>query len=98
MISCLKAISGSDIATLIGFEKQKQLLACTEKSCLSEIGGALGVDYLLSTNLSQMDEGEEWLLTVTLLSVAKAQPLARVSRRAPRASALADGRTPPARC
>jgi TolB-like protein len=44
----LDTIGRSDVQTLLGFERQRQLLGCTEDAaCLAEIGGALGVDYIL---------------------------------------------------
>ena len=39
---------------MLGFEKQRQAVGCTEDaSCLAEIGGALGVDYILIGSLGQ---------------------------------------------
>jgi TolB-like protein len=44
----LDTIGRSDIQSMLGLERQRQLLGCTEDaSCYAEIGGALGVDYLL---------------------------------------------------
>jgi len=44
----LDTIGRSDITSLLGFERERQLLGCSQDaSCLAELGGALGVDYLL---------------------------------------------------
>src|SRR5688572_28936372 len=43
-----QVISMADIAAMLAFEKQRYLLGCDEASCLAEIGGALGVDLMLS--------------------------------------------------
>jgi TolB-like protein len=44
----IDTIGRSDIKTLLGLERQKQLLGCSEdSSCLAELGGALGVDFVL---------------------------------------------------
>ena len=38
-----EVVSGAEIRSLIGFERQKQLLGCKEdSSCIAEMGGALG--------------------------------------------------------
>jgi TolB-like protein len=47
-------ISQSDISAMLGFEKQKKMLGCDETSCLAEIGGALGVDYLIAGQVGQI--------------------------------------------
>ncbi len=84
----VKVVAGSDLRTLIGFDKQRQLLGCSEGSCLAEIGGALGVDYLLSSEVGQI--GGRWLLSATLLDVAKATGLQRASRAAKSQDGLVD--------
>ena len=42
-------VGASDIATLIGLERQKQLQGCGEdsESCMAELGNALGVEGVL---------------------------------------------------
>jgi TolB-like protein len=48
-------IGRSDIQALLGLEQQRQLLGCSEDaSCLAEIGGAIGVDYLLVGTLGRI--------------------------------------------
>ena len=38
-----QVISASEVQTLLGFERQKQLLGCSEEGeCLTELAGALG--------------------------------------------------------
>jgi hypothetical protein len=76
----IKVVAGADLSALIGFDKQKQMLGCSDSSCLAEIGGALGVDYLLSTEVSEV--GGVWLLSTTLLDIGKANSLKRVSKKA----------------
>ncbi len=83
-----RVISGADLSALLGFDRQKKLLGCSEGSCLAEIGGALGVDYLLTSEVSRV--GKLYLLSLTLLDVARAQALQRLTRRAQSAEALVD--------
>jgi hypothetical protein len=77
----VQVIAGSDLSALVGLEKQKQLLGCSEGICLAEIGGALGVHFLLSAEVSHI--GTVWLLSLALLDVAKARAVERVARKAP---------------
>jgi TolB-like protein len=54
-IARVEVIGRSDIESLLGFEKQKKMLGCTEESsCLAEIGGALGVDYVLVGSIGRL--------------------------------------------
>jgi len=84
----LSVVAGSDLRALVGFERQKQLLGCTEGSCLTEIAGALGVAYLVSSECSKV--GNTWLLSLTLLDAGKALALKRLTRRAYTDDSLVD--------
>ncbi len=76
----LTVLAGSDLRALVGFERQKALLGCTESSCIAELAGALGVAYLVSSEVSKV--GSTWLLSLTLLDANKATALSRLTRRA----------------
>jgi hypothetical protein len=84
----LRAFAGADLKALIGYERKKQLLGCYDDSCLSEIGGALGVDYLLSSEVSQV--GEVWLLSFVLLDARAARAVSRTTHKAQALSDLVD--------
>lgn len=85
----LEVISSNQIRDLIGFDKQKQLLGCNEGSCLAEIGGALGVDYLLTSQLGKI--GSRYRLDLSLVDQAKARTEATVGTFLPaQEDALAD--------
>lgn len=72
-------ISQSDVAAMLGFEKQKQLVGCREdSSCLGEIGGALGVDHVLTGQVGQI--GSRYHLAFQLLDARKARVSARTAR------------------
>ncbi|MGC4120705.1 MAG: hypothetical protein QM765_40235 [Myxococcales bacterium] len=85
----VKTISGADLTALLGFEKQKQLVGCADTSCLAEVGGALGVEYLLASEVGQV--GDRWLMTLTLLDARKATALQRASHTAANSGGLIDG-------
>ncbi len=76
----LAVLAGADLRALVGFERQKQLLGCTESACIAELAGALGVAYLVSSEVSKV--GTTWLLSLTLLDAGKAQALNRLTRKA----------------
>ena len=84
----VEVTSGADLRAMIGFDRERQLLGCTETSCLAEIGGALGVDYLLSPEVSQI--GGVWLLTLSLLDVGKAKATKRITKRCDEEKGLVD--------
>jgi TolB-like protein len=74
-----EVISKSDIAAMVGFEKEKQMLGCSEDSkCLAEIGGALGVDYMLSGQVGQI--GTRYRISLLLVDSRKAKVAARSAR------------------
>jgi hypothetical protein len=83
-----QVVSGADIRAMIGFERQKELLGCSETSCLAEIGGALGVERIVVSEVSTV--GGVWLLSMSLVDIEKARTLARLTRRAASSHALVD--------
>lgn len=63
----VEVTSGRDIEAMLGLERQKQLLGCDENSaCIAELGGALGVDFLLVGDVARV--GARYQLTVKALS------------------------------
>jgi hypothetical protein len=76
----LAVVSGADLRALIGFERQKALIGCSGGACAAELGGALGVSYLVSSEVSRV--GSSWLLSLALLDAGKATSLSRLTRRA----------------
>jgi TolB-like protein len=72
-----EVIGKSDISAMIGFEKQKAIVGCTDDfSCLAEVGGALGVDFILVGSLGKM--GALYRIDVKLVEVKKAKVKGRV--------------------
>jgi TolB-like protein len=72
-------VSSADITNLLGLEKQKQLLQCGEdSSCLAELGGALGVDYLLSGTVGLL--GTRLRISLSVQNVRRARVVARQAR------------------
>jgi TolB-like protein len=72
-------ISQADINVMIGFEKQKQMLGCSEdSSCLAEIGGALGVDYVVAGQVGQL--GSRYRFSLLLVDARKSKVVGRAAQ------------------
>jgi hypothetical protein len=52
----LSTITQTEIGTLLGLERQRQLLACTESSCAAEVANALGVDAIVLGSIGQFEK------------------------------------------
>jgi hypothetical protein len=74
-------ISSRDVQTLLGAERQRQMLGCAEEgACLTELAGALGARFVLSGSLAKL--GDTYQLTLQTLDSRKAQPVGRSTRLA----------------
>ncbi|MEW5848416.1 MAG: hypothetical protein AB2A00_06355 [Myxococcota bacterium] len=51
-----RVVSSTDVEAALGFEAQRQLLDCNSSSCMAEIAGALGVDYLFVSSAGQVED------------------------------------------
>lgn len=74
-------VSPSEIVTLIGFEREKQLLGCADSGCLAEIAGAMGADRLVSGSIGRL--GGSTMVTITALDARKAQAVSNVYETLP---------------
>jgi hypothetical protein len=82
-----RLISQSDIAAVLGLEKQKSLLGCSDAGCYAEVGGALGVQYLLVAEVSVV--GGVYLFSLAVLDANSGQGVSRVSKRVPKGETIA---------
>lgn len=73
-----RVISAKDVNAALTFEAQRQTLDCTDTSCIAEIAGAMGVEYLISGSLGRV--GDVWVLNLRLISSRNAAVMASVSR------------------
>ena len=80
----IKAMKGTsvigrdDLKTLLDFEAQKQLVGCTsDSSCLSEIGAALGVDYLVAGHVGKV--AESYIISLRLIAPQTVEVKSRVT-------------------
>ncbi|MGQ0505134.1 MAG: hypothetical protein ACT4TC_07405 [Myxococcaceae bacterium] len=82
-----QVVSASDLATLTGLERQKQMMGCSESSsCLAELAGAIGARFVLTGSLAKL--GAAYQLSLQTLDSHKAQPLGRTMRVASDLEAL----------
>jgi hypothetical protein len=69
------AINSQEIRDLLGAERQRQLLGCSEEasSCMEELAGAVGADELLTLDLTLV--GRTYALTARRIDMQKAKVL-----------------------
>jgi len=77
-----EVMSSNDIQTLLGVERQKQLLGCSDErgSCLTELAGAAGARFVLSGSVAKL--GDVFQLNLTTLDSRTAQPICRSTKLA----------------
>jgi len=74
----MSVISRAEIKTMLQFEADKQVLQCkSDTSCLMEIGGALGVDYLVTGSVGRL--GRAYVLALKLMDIQQARVVHRTS-------------------
>jgi len=74
----LGVISRDEIKTMLRFERDKGVLTCKDATeCLVEIGGALGVDYLVTGSVGKL--GAAYVVSLKLMDVHGAKVASRVS-------------------
>lgn len=72
----LQVSDRADIAAVIGAEREKQLLGCSDGQCMAELGGALGAEYMVRGDVGRVGK----VLKVHLvMSDQKGAPTATVS-------------------
>ncbi|MEW5853172.1 MAG: hypothetical protein AB2A00_30600 [Myxococcota bacterium] len=75
-----RVVGTKEIESLLGFEKQRQLLSCESSSCIAEVAGALGVDYLIGGNVGLL--GKTWVFNLFITNTRTAQVEASASKEA----------------
>ena len=68
-------LGASDMREMLDLEQQKTALGCGDSNCLAELGGALGVPYLLTSSVGQV--GSRLMLNIKLLAVEEARVVTR---------------------
>jgi TolB-like protein len=74
-----RVIGMVDIENMLGLERLKDVAGCEDTACAAEIGGALGVDFLLTGSVGQV--GSYTIVSFTLIDVHASRPVGRVTRK-----------------
>lgn len=75
----ISVLTQSDVSALLGVEKTRQMLGCSEGGCLAEIGGALGADRVVHGSLGRV--GGSLVVNLSALDPRRAAAAASVSER-----------------
>ncbi len=86
----LRVVSSDDISTVIGLERQKELLGCNESktNCIAELAGALGVDGLITGQVAKV--GKSYQVNVKVLDPSAKPLFVYSSERLPSEEAMLD--------
>ena len=78
-LNVFKVLSTEDIKRMLAFQQQKAAItgSCSDESCLSELGGALGADFVVSGKLTKL--GNTLKLELQLFNNVKSKVEAAVS-------------------
>jgi hypothetical protein len=79
-------MGGSDLRATLDLEQAKAAVGCNDNSCLAELGGALGVPFLAHVSIGKL--GDEFVLTLKVISVEEAKVLGRAMRTASKEAQL----------
>lgn len=83
-------ITAREIATMLGMERQRQLLGCEEGvSCMTELADALGAQALVMVSLARFDD-DTVQLNLKIISSGQARTLAAWSDRVPNPAAVTE--------
>ncbi len=75
----LGVITQQQISALVGLERQKQLVGCSDESCMAELAGALGVDAMITGSIGKL--GAAYQVNLSIISAKDGQVLAAHSRK-----------------
>jgi TolB-like protein len=78
-LDTFRVIGKSDIQAMLQYEEKKALTGCSDDSCIAEIGGALGAQYVVVGSVSLF--GETYLLNLKVLDVRKISVVKGVSEK-----------------
>jgi TolB-like protein len=74
----INVISKDEIRAMLQYEADKHVLECkNDVACLAEIGGALGVQYLVTGGIGRLET--TWVIHLKLMDIVKAEVVHRVS-------------------
>jgi hypothetical protein len=89
----LQVTTAKQISQLLGLERQKQLLGCTENSssCMAELASALGMDGVVTGSVGKFEKS--YRVNVSIIAASDGRTLAVYSARAATSEELLEGLT-----
>ncbi len=84
----VSVVTEGEMNSLLGLERQKQLLGCASQSCTAELAGALGVDALVTGSLAKAGGG--YVVNLKVIRSTDGTALAVFSTRVATEDALFD--------
>jgi TolB-like protein len=76
-IEGVSVITQADIQSMLQLEAQKQQLGCDDEGCFAEIGGALGVDLLVTGTVGKLSE--QYVVSLQLINARRGKVEARLT-------------------
>ena len=89
-VNGLSTYCQADLEVMLAVEKQKDVVGCDDSSCMAQLGGALGADYVLYGSLGRLDQSYQLSLTVVRASANAVA--ARLAKSLPAQDAAVEGR------
>jgi hypothetical protein len=74
-----EVIGREDMQSMLEHVADKQVLGCDDTKCLVDIGGALGVELLVSGDIGKV--GDVFLINLKLINIGKAEVMNRVTEK-----------------
>jgi len=75
----MKVTSQADMEAMIDLETRKQVAGCDDTSCLTELGAALGMEFLVAGSIGKFDD--VIVLNLQLINTRHASVLNRLTKR-----------------
>jgi hypothetical protein len=75
----VSVMTQGDVSALLGVERTRQMLGCTDSGCMAEIGGALGADRVVHGSLGRV--GGSLVVNLSALDARRGTAAASVSER-----------------
>ena len=72
-----RVLAWDDVTKMLELQAGKQALGCDDEKCFADIGGALGVDYIVAGDIGQL--GSRYICNLKLIDIGKASTRSRVS-------------------
>jgi hypothetical protein len=75
----VSVLTQADVGALLGVERTRQMLGCTDSGCIAELGGALGADRVVHGSIGRV--GESLVVNLSALDPRRGTAAASVSER-----------------